>query len=260
MAVEEMHRLLSPGGVVLCTNPVVLQKYAPDPKDYWRFTRDSMEMLFSSFRKVSVHSFGNAATVSGSPFYLMTYHFPKSMVDSATMNFVLVWLQLPPGSELRSRNRGEPFLNHPTFRPWRIFVDHGEAYGNQGDEAMLLNALERLARYLGPCEFILPSEPGKPLPPQLPKVETILPPHMEFERWSRQFDKFLGLCQRLPLIRRLVREPIVPTVWKMAALWINVKINLWQWGILNSPGKCLQPFFEALKDCDVFYGVGSGRL
>jgi hypothetical protein len=81
MAVKEMYRLLSPGGVVLCTNPVVLQKYAPHPKDYWRFSRDSMETLFSSFRQVMVHSFGNAATVSGSPFYLMTYHFPKSVVD-----------------------------------------------------------------------------------------------------------------------------------------------------------------------------------
>ena len=80
LAVEEIHRLLSPGGVVLCTNPVVLQKYAPDPKDYWRFTRDSMEMLFSSFRKVSVHSFGNAATVAASPFFLMSYHFPKSIL------------------------------------------------------------------------------------------------------------------------------------------------------------------------------------
>jgi polysaccharide pyruvyl transferase WcaK-like protein len=136
-------------------------------------------------------------------------------------------------------------------------VDHGEAYGNQGDEAMLLNALERLERYLGPCEFILPSEPGKPLPSQLPKVETVLPPHLEFERWSRQFSKFLGRCQRLPLIRRIMREPKSSTVWKMGALWINIKINLWQWGILESPGKGMAPFFEALKSCDAFYGVGA---
>jgi polysaccharide pyruvyl transferase WcaK-like protein len=136
-------------------------------------------------------------------------------------------------------------------------VDHGEAYGNQGDEAMLLNALERLERYLGPCEFILPGEPGKPLPSQLPKVETVLPPHREFERWSQQFAKFLGLCQRLPLLGRVVREPKNTTVWKMAALWIDIKINLWQRGILKSPGKDLQPFLEALKDCDIFYGVGA---
>lgn len=148
-------------------------------------------------------------------------------------------------------------MNKATSRPLRIFVDHGEAYGNLGDEAMLLNALERLARYLGPCEFVLTSEPGKPLPPHLPKVETVLPPHVEFERGARQFGKFLGLCQRLPLIRRLVREPIIPTSWKMGEFWINVKVTLWQWGILKSPGKFLLPFLEALKSCDAFYGVGA---
>lgn len=77
LAVEEILRLLSPGGVVLCTNPVVLQNYAPDPKDCWRFTRDSMEMLFANFSKVNLHCFGNAATVAGSPFFLMTRHLPK---------------------------------------------------------------------------------------------------------------------------------------------------------------------------------------
>ncbi len=77
IAVAELHRLLSPGGVVLCTNPVVLQNYAPHPKDCWRFTRDSMEMLFSNFTKVKLHCFGNAATVAASPLFLMTYHLPK---------------------------------------------------------------------------------------------------------------------------------------------------------------------------------------
>jgi len=77
LAVAEIYRLLSPGGVVLCTTPVVLQNYAPDPKDCWRFTRDSMEMLFSNFEKVNIHCFGNAATVSASPFFLMDCHFPK---------------------------------------------------------------------------------------------------------------------------------------------------------------------------------------
>jgi len=81
LAVKEMHRLLTPGGAVLCTNPAVLQKYAPDPSDCWRFTRDSMAMLFSDFRRTEIHSFGNAATVSGSPFYLMTYHFPRRVLN-----------------------------------------------------------------------------------------------------------------------------------------------------------------------------------
>lgn len=81
LAVAEIRRLLSPGGLVLCTNPVILQKYAPHPKDYWRFTRDSMEMLFSEFSKVKIHSYGNAVTVVASPFFLMSYHLPRRILQ-----------------------------------------------------------------------------------------------------------------------------------------------------------------------------------
>lgn len=81
LAVAEIYRILSPGGVVLCTNPVVLPHFAPHPKDCWRFTYDSMEMLFSNFKKVNIHSFGNAATVAASPFFLMTYHLPKWILE-----------------------------------------------------------------------------------------------------------------------------------------------------------------------------------
>lgn len=80
LAVAEMHRLLSPGGLVLCTNPVLLQKYAPHPKDYWRFTKDSMELLFSAFSTIKVHSYGNAATVVASPFFLMCQHLPRRLL------------------------------------------------------------------------------------------------------------------------------------------------------------------------------------
>lgn len=81
LAVEEMRRILAPGGVVLCTNPVILQNYSPHPKDCWRFTKDSMETLFSNFSRVNIHSYGNAATVAGSPFFLMSYHFPKWLLS-----------------------------------------------------------------------------------------------------------------------------------------------------------------------------------
>lgn len=80
LAVDEMHRMLSPGGVVLCTVPSVLQRYAPDPADYWRFTKDALTLLFERFSSVEVYSYGNSATVAASPQYLMAYHFLPSVL------------------------------------------------------------------------------------------------------------------------------------------------------------------------------------
>lgn len=81
LAVDELHRLLSPGGVLLCTNPVVLQRYAPHPFDCWRFTPDSMALLFTSFSRVELRAYGNAATVAGSPLFLMDRHFSRRVLD-----------------------------------------------------------------------------------------------------------------------------------------------------------------------------------
>jgi hypothetical protein len=81
LAAAEMHRMLAPGGVVLCTNPVVLQAYAPHPLDCWRFTPDSMRSTFSMFHKVEVRSYGNPATVAASPMFLMDYHLSKQVVE-----------------------------------------------------------------------------------------------------------------------------------------------------------------------------------
>lgn len=81
IAVREAHRLLSPGGVVLCTVPMVLQGHAPHPRDYWRFTPDTLPSLFSDFSRVEVSSYGNAATASGSPQYLMTWHFSRATLN-----------------------------------------------------------------------------------------------------------------------------------------------------------------------------------
>jgi radical SAM protein with 4Fe4S-binding SPASM domain len=80
-AVEEIHRVLKVGGLVLCTVPAVLQEYAPNPRDYWRLTKDSVRDLFANFSKCEIHSMGNPATVSGSPFFLMSYHFPESFMQ-----------------------------------------------------------------------------------------------------------------------------------------------------------------------------------
>jgi hypothetical protein len=81
LATAELRRLLARGGVVLCTVPMVLQGYAPHPQDCWRFTPDSLKVLFEGFSRVVIHHYGNAATASGSMQYLMTHHFGREVLD-----------------------------------------------------------------------------------------------------------------------------------------------------------------------------------
>ena len=81
LAASEMHRLLAPGGVALVTVPMVLQGYAPHPGDFWRFTVDGLRVLFENFARVETAFFGNAATASGSPQYLMRNHFSRRVLD-----------------------------------------------------------------------------------------------------------------------------------------------------------------------------------
>lgn len=50
----------------------------------------------------------------------------------------------------------------------RIFLYHGEAYGNLGDEAMLLNAIRRIRAEVGEdTEFVVPKKKSAPLPDAL---------------------------------------------------------------------------------------------
>ena len=81
LAAREIHRMLDTGGLVLCTVPMVLQGYAPHPGDYYRFTRDSLQTLFEGFSKVEYRSYGNSATASGSPQYLMCNHFSRKVLN-----------------------------------------------------------------------------------------------------------------------------------------------------------------------------------
>lgn len=67
-AVGEIYRVLEPGGLFLGTFPFLTGYYAVtggrDPyPDYWRFTRECLEMLFAGFSRVEVRPIDGWATV-----------------------------------------------------------------------------------------------------------------------------------------------------------------------------------------------------
>lgn len=65
--VKELHRITKPGGVVLITSSCMAP--AHDVKNsYWRFTKSSMEYLFSSKFKTLTQTFGNA--LAGQAFWV----------------------------------------------------------------------------------------------------------------------------------------------------------------------------------------------
>lgn len=80
-ATEELYRILKPGGLLLVTVPCLLQAYAPDPADYWRFTTDSLGAVLERFTMIEMVTYGNAAVCAGSFYYLMDYDFPERVVD-----------------------------------------------------------------------------------------------------------------------------------------------------------------------------------
>lgn len=62
--VDEIHRLLSTGGVALASVPFFYPVHA-DPYDFQRFTEDGLRQLFRKFNSVEVHRMGGYAGVLG---------------------------------------------------------------------------------------------------------------------------------------------------------------------------------------------------
>ncbi len=129
-----------------------------------------------------------------------------------------------------------------------------------GDEAMLLNAFSRLESYIGPCRFVLLCEPDKPLSPLLPDVETIPSPRLAFSTWIQALTRCFSLMRRTPLLKKLERSRIGGLIWRLPFWWASLKVFLWRSGVVSSPGKNLEPFFQAIRECDVFYAVGAAHF
>lgn len=85
-AVAELHRMLRPGGRLLVTVPAAYP-YHGVPHDYWRFTRDSLELLFGArFEQVQITSYGNRLTVVASYWYWMQDHLPHGALLKSDPN------------------------------------------------------------------------------------------------------------------------------------------------------------------------------
>jgi SAM-dependent methyltransferase len=57
-AVREIHRILRPNGVCVLSTRFI-HPYHPDPHDYFRFSRDGLELLFGEFSRVELTPLGN---------------------------------------------------------------------------------------------------------------------------------------------------------------------------------------------------------
>lgn len=77
-AVAELHRILKPGGRLLVTVPAAYPYHAV-PRDYWRYTKDSLGLLFGErFKDVTITSYGNRLTVVAAYWYWMQDHLPRA--------------------------------------------------------------------------------------------------------------------------------------------------------------------------------------
>lgn len=131
-----------------------------------------------------------------------------------------------------------------------IVVDHGEAYGNLGEEAMILNALRRLNLHLQPSAMHLVHEPGEPLPHgDNPNVQGVPSPLPSFRaaatRWRHRLRRIPGFKRQDDLFYwRLTAK--IDRLWpRMSGLESDVQV---------------QQFFHALEQSDVYFHVGMSGL
>jgi SAM-dependent methyltransferase len=57
-AIEEVYRVLKPGGICILSTRFIFQ-YHPSPKDYYRFSQDALQALFEKFKEVTILPHGD---------------------------------------------------------------------------------------------------------------------------------------------------------------------------------------------------------
>lgn len=85
-AAVELHRILKPHGRLLLTVPAAYPYHA-DPNDYWRFTRDSLQLLFGKyFYQLEIKGYGNRLAVVATYWFWMSYHLPRRALNQPDPN------------------------------------------------------------------------------------------------------------------------------------------------------------------------------
>lgn len=78
LAAAELSRILKPGGLLLLTVPAAYPYHAV-PRDYWRFTRDSLQLLFGEhLHELRIDPWGNRVSVVASYWYWTHDQLPRA--------------------------------------------------------------------------------------------------------------------------------------------------------------------------------------
>jgi polysaccharide pyruvyl transferase WcaK-like protein len=136
-------------------------------------------------------------------------------------------------------------------------VDHGEAYGNLGEEAMILNALARIETFLRPRAIYITHAAGKPLPTgNNPRIRDTPSPYQALRNATKRLHRAFQKWARTPRLRRLLPREDDVFYWRLAVFldrWFPAGLDL-----RNQPE--VREFLRALDDCRVYYHVGMSGL
>ena len=143
--------------------------------------------------------------------------------------------------------------NSTRRKAFQVVVDHGEAYGNIGEEAMILNALRRLELHLKPQVLHLVHQAGEPLPHgDNSKVRPVPSPLPAFREAAKRLSLRLSWLQRFSGIRRQGEA----YYWRLTAKLDRLCPGFS--GLRQSDE--VRQFLRALDQSEVYYHVGMSGL
>lgn len=138
-----------------------------------------------------------------------------------------------------------------------IFLDFGAAYGNLGEEALLLNAIERINRYCNQPVILLGARRDAELP-QLPENVIVTDTPRKYFVWVGRFVRAAFMAIRsMPIIGRSLRNERLEfdeKIWHTANSIIGLAPAKL---IFNS---AVKPRKHSVNRVDALYSVGAGAI